>query len=116
MSLKSFKIPYWYLLVGPKLLENVGMFMNKITMAVNGGLMPVQAPGCNAGMFEDDPFHGCLTSASHLKVLCDWLNFHSSIDSLGDLTIDLSRFLLVPCLIIWATLMSVKHKEAYDGR
>ena len=105
------RVPYWYLLAGPFLMDKVGTFMNKIAMAVNGGFMPVQIRDCDASMIGDDTLHGCMTAATHLKVFCDWINYHSAIVSLGDLLIEARDNLFLPCLIIWATVMIVKFKR-----
>lgn len=120
-ALKFPKLPFWYLLLGPAILEKTGMFMNKITMAFNNGLMPVQLPGgCTpenlTTWIQIGGTHGCMTSVSHLKMFSDWLNYHTAIGSLGDLLVDFGSNAFQPCLFAWAIAMILlynfeHHKE-----
>ena len=97
------KIPFVSFLVGPQLTLYIGAAFNQLAMAANGGAMPVLMPGCSTS--SDDWRHQCMTAATHLKFLSDWINLHSVIASVGDLLIWAGDKLTVPCLIIWATLV-----------
>lgn len=77
-------------------------------MMANGGQMPVLFPGgCPAPDPDEVPdiLHVCMTSATHLKVLCDIIVSHSGISSIGDVLIDAADFCFWPAVIIWGTLM-----------
>lgn len=114
-------IPYKSLLLGPTILFWVGAFMNKVTMAVNNGLMPVLVPGgCPIDdngkvVLVLDSTHSCMTSISHLKWLSDWINWHDVIASLGDCVIDVSNFLLLPFLFVAIALIIRDSKPTRIG-
>lgn len=91
--------------------------MNAIVMAANGGQMPVLMPGGNCNMIEEsDWIHSCMTSATHLKFLADWIVMHHAVASPGDFLIWLSDATLWPGLIIWSALMILKVNDLQRGR
>lgn len=87
------------------------MALNKIVMAFNGNQMPVLIPGgvCPENIGD---LHSCMTSATHLKFLADWINVHYGIMSIGDLFIGLGDITFLPGLIIWAVLMIVAYNKS----
>ena len=96
------KIPYLGFLALPGMAFVVGIGLNKICMAFNGGLMPVLEPACH---FADDGHHTCMSAATHLRFLADWLRFPSGTWSLGDLLINAGEYTAPFGLVIWAVLM-----------
>jgi hypothetical protein len=101
------KIPFATFLLGPTVCEYVGAALNQIVMGVNGAMMPVLFPdGWN---YSVDGRHTPMTAATHLKFLGDWLNLQSAILSPGDLLIMLGDTMILPGLLVWATLMIAKH-------
>lgn len=107
----------WPLLALPPALTFVGALMNQLAMAFNSGLMPVFYSECVQGTVGPiiDADHSCMTAATHLKVLCDWLNFHTAILSLGDLLLYLSDYIQAPLFWMWfsyALYCMVKVKSA----
>ena len=102
------RIPYWQLLVFPALMVAVGFFMNSIAVAVNGGQMPVLWPGGCAAMLaiQDDGIHQCMTHATHLKFLCDWILWHGmGVASPGDFLELGQNAIQLPCLYAWIALV-----------
>lgn len=102
------KIPYWPLLAGPALSFGVGFSLNAIVKAANLGKMPVLMPGgvCNALDFAGDDIHSCMTSATHLKFLADWVGIGTiAVASPGDFLIWLASSTLYAALFGWAVLM-----------
>ncbi len=81
------RVPYWPFIVIPPLVFGIGFAMNLLAMTVNGGQMPVLiSGGCVANEFRGDWIHRCMTPATHLKFLCDWIIIKSvGTASPGDL-------------------------------
>jgi hypothetical protein len=76
--------------------------------------MPVLMPSdivAAAGGF--DSRHVLMTSATHMKFFCDWLNFSDGVFSLGDVLIDFSQAVRTTCLVIWAALI-IKDSNSGD--
>lgn len=108
----KFKIPFAPLLLGPSLSLGLGFTMNALVMAANGGQMPVLFPGgCEAAKEYLDFVHSCMTPATRLKFLADWIVMHSGVASPGDFFLWLSDRTLWPGLILWAALMIYKSNE-----
>lgn len=102
----KFRIPYWYLLLGPTFLYYLGALFNLAVMALNHGQMPVLMPSDIAAMVGFDSRHILMTHSTHLKFFCDWLNLgKDGVASPGDLLVWLSDEIGMTCLAIWATLM-----------
>jgi hypothetical protein len=104
------KIPYWMLAVVPQAMFWLGFALNSAVIAVNGGQMPVQFPGGCITPDEDIMIHQCLTSATHLKFLCDWILVRGGIlpfgfYSPGDFVMLAGAAAMTPCLIALATLI-----------
>lgn len=95
------KIPYWYFLLVPTFLYYLGGALNLIAMGVNHGQMPVLLP-VDPG-FDDR--HILMSSATHLKFFCDWLNLGEGIASPGDLLVWLGDSTSTTCFAIWAAFM-----------
>lgn len=105
--MKTPKIPYWYLLMGPTMLFAFGFFCNAVVMGINNGPMPVHFVGCENNMIApDDTLHSCMTSATHLKILADWIVIKSiGVASIGDLFEWASDLTIMPCLFAWFALV-----------
>jgi len=104
------KIPYWQFLLGPTLGMYLGIAINCIVLAANHGQMPVQWPGGCGGwdVSEYDFIHVCMTHASHLKFLCDWISLGGYIASPGDMLIFLGSYFQTPAMFAWIILMVKK--------
>jgi|ERR1700747_3581360 len=106
-------VPYYEFLLYPGVSLFVGLGLNALVMAVNGGQMPVQYPGGCGDGFGDDIIHSCMTHATHLKFLCDWIVIQSGIASPGDMFIFLYEFIRWPFLVIWGTLVTRDLYKVY---
>jgi|SRR5579885_2401006 len=102
--LKILNIPYWYLLFGPSLMLAAGFAMNEIVMAFNNGQMPVLAPGGCPKDGLESWIHVCMTPATHLKFLADWIVLHNGIASPGDFLIWGWDAIFWPALAVWVAL------------
>ena len=106
------KIPYGYLLLGPSIAFAVGFLSNAIVMAVNGGAMPVlYSGGCQIfnEQYGDDLLHSCMTHATHLKFLADWIVIRGAgIFSPGDFLEMFWDVASVPSLVAW--VISIIHE------
>lgn len=112
----KFKIPYWPILFGPALAFGIGFGLNALVMAVNGNQMPVLVPGgCYDQMFLllDDHIHTCMTSATHLKFLADWIVIRKLdlVASPGDLFIWLCEKTFLYAQVVWAMLMILNYNK-----
>jgi hypothetical protein len=103
----------WILAVSPA-LQGIGTVSNQLVLWANGDKFPVMlSPVKIAALTPDangmiDPIHCVMTSATHLNWLADIWDFHSQIDSIGDLTLDFSDWLASPLFFIWLTLIACK--------
>lgn len=112
MSLKFPRVPFLTFLAGPSLSYGLGVTLNKICMAFNGGQMPVLLPDCsNRVDMAGDPHHICMVASTHLKILADWLIFPWGETSIGDMLIDLGGNTFWYGLAIWATIMILKYND-----
>lgn len=102
-----FKIPYWPLLVVPSLAFGIGFCLNAIVMSANNGQMPVLFPGgCPADGLGDDFIHTCMTQATHIKFLADWVVIrHLGIASPGDFFEWFHEATFWPSLTAWVALV-----------
>lgn len=84
---------YLWLLYTPILALYLGMVSNALVMAVNHAQMPVLWPGgdndtCQTTLAaQEDMVHSCMTHATHLKILADWIVVSEGIASPGDMGI-----------------------------
>jgi hypothetical protein len=103
------KIPYSYLLLGPGALFALGFVLNAVVMAANHGQMPVLIPGGIADGCPLDPqdfLHSCMTSATHLKIIADWVVAKSlGVASPGDFFLWAGDSSFWPALTAWIALM-----------
>ena len=100
------KIPYKAVLLSPYLLVVLGSIMNQVAVSVNGGQMPVLFPLHNCSLLgPDDPAHSCMTTATHLKFLCDWILGSQSVSSIGDFLLEVGNDIKTPSLIVWLCLV-----------
>jgi len=108
---------YWYLLLIPPMMPYAGMAMNALVMALNGGQMPVLYPG-GCGNYPDDAdlIHVCMTHASHLKLLCDWIVVQMGIASPGDMLIFFGEYFSIPALFAWVMMIWHDHAREQSAR
>jgi hypothetical protein len=76
----------------------IGFALNKICMAVNGGMMPVMWP-TGWGAFPSDANHILMTTQTHLNSLGDWINVHVGVASVGDQLIEFYKATWFPFLL-----------------
>jgi hypothetical protein len=111
------RIPYWYLLVLPYVSLYLGVAMNQLVMLVNGNQMPVYFPAsiydyeCGDPTFllqGGDVVHTCMTHATHLKFLCDWIMLGNPVPvyimSPGDIFIFLYEMAVPLAFYFWVIL------------
>jgi hypothetical protein len=101
----------WPLLVVPQFLFWSGALLNQIAIVSNGGVMPVQWYAATH-IWGDDPDHVIMTSGTHFKILCDWINLHSAILSPGDVLLSLGELLTGPAF--WAWIAYVCYRAVRD--
>lgn len=102
------RIPYWQLLFGPAGVFALGFFLNAVVVALNGGQMPVLFPGGCGNMSADD-IHSCMTHATHLKFLADWILIRGiGVASPGDFLEWAAQFSFMPALVAWIVLIIKK--------
>lgn len=73
-------------------------------------MMPVFTYNCDervmAWMMSGDSIHTCMTHATHLKVLCDWIIIPGmGIASIGDAFVTVCEYTMWPAPFLWAFLM-----------
>ena len=109
------RIPYAWIIFTPPALFALGFLLNAIVVAANGGQMPVHVPGGACRLIsEDDIVHTCMTAASHLKILADWILINGSdprIASPGDFlewSLDQTMF---PAFVAWVALIIKDHHD-----
>lgn len=102
---------YWYLIVLPAALFLLGAACNQVVIFANHGLMPVSWPGGCSVYPKDpdhrDPVHVCMTKASHLRPLADWIKSSDAVSSPGDYIMDAAQVFLEPFLILWIILTTI---------
>ena len=112
--MKVLKIPHWPLALGPWLALAVGMASNALVMALNHSQMPVNMPP-GLLLSPEDWIHSVMTSATHLKVLADWIVIRGvGIASPGDLGIWAWEYSYIPAAIAWVTMVIRDHNDAKD--
>lgn len=107
------KIPHVWLF-SPYVAFAVGFLLNAAVTAANGGQMPVLFPGgCpKDGFGDDDIIHTCMTNASHLKFIADWIVInHFGIVSPGDFLEWAFAYTYVPAAVAWVTLQIKEHNK-----
>lgn len=125
--MKKYLPKYWYLLALPIVAMYFGSAMNELALVVNGNQMPVFLPASMWEICSDpirafgqagDTIHSCMTHATHLKFLCDWIVLGNPnpdmIMSPGDVFIFLGYYLQMPAMFAWFALVWRNHiaKEA----
>jgi hypothetical protein len=96
-----------WLLVGPALLTMFGITANEVTMALNGGKMPVVVDTCSNWFM--DSRHVCATSLSRLPWLIDRFDGGQYVYSAGDFALLIGMILMLFGSIAWFILFC--HKE-----
>jgi hypothetical protein len=107
---KFFTVLAWPLLAVPQFLFWLGALLNQIAIVVNGGVMPVQWYSGNP--WDADKMHVVMTSDTHLKLLCDWINLHTAILSPGDVLLSLGDLAIGPCF--WAWISYIVYRAFRD--
>jgi len=109
------RIPYWYFLIIPSLMWAVGFMLNDVVISANNNQMPVFMPGgCPLDTFDSDLIHTCMTHATRLKFLADWLIIngpHIDVASPGDFFMWGGEYLLWPCFAMWVALMIADRRR-----
>lgn len=68
-------------------LKGLGDFSNDLVVMLNSGRMPVRALECIANpKAASDGRHVCITAASHLTILADYIRIGDIVYSPGDIT------------------------------
>ena len=111
MTLRTKKIIEFCLLTVPAGMYALGFWLNQLVIAANGGTMPVLVANCTANDMDGDRIHACMTHASHLKFLADWINLHVAIASPGDLLLWFGDYLMVPCLALFLYSILTRENE-----
>lgn len=88
------------LLFLPQAVYWLGALLNQLAMVLNDGMMPVLWNGINP--WQQDESHFVMTHATHLKIICDWINLHSlGIWSPGDVLLSLGDLTIGPAFWMW---------------
>lgn len=103
-------IPYAWLLLAPYACYAIGALLNILVLIVNHNVMPVLAPGGGCPDNVPDTIHACMTHASHLKFLADWIVWGDGVRSLdimspGDVFILAYEYTCNMFLYIWIALV-----------
>jgi hypothetical protein len=97
-----FTLINWYL-PGMRILA-LGIFLNTLVIALNGGVMPVDSlylpEASRLDLLKGQGTHGLMTSTTHLSFLADRIyiaiaGFYKQLISIGDIIIDFGSFLIV---------------------
>lgn len=110
----------WPLLVAPQAIYYLGALLNQIAVNANKGLMPVYMASCSIGKAGQviqgvrvlDEMHSCMTPASHFILLCDWINLHASVLSIGDLLLGLGEITIGPAFWMWIAYVLYRTFQA----
>lgn len=102
------KSSYWYILATPFLMILLGTAMNQVAIFANGGHMPVYYPGGACVADAEDIVHVCMTHATHVKFLCDWILSSRAVSSIGDELQNYGNDMITPALVVWAGLTARK--------
>ena len=110
----------WILLL-PILLNFTGAASNQLVLWANNDTFPVKVNLVKLMVFTGgdtitlpdgtvmmDPTHCVMTSKTHLNLLADNWDFHQSIESIGDLLIELGAWLWTFCPYLWAAAVVSK--------
>lgn len=100
----------WILLL-PYALGFLGAASNQLVLVANHGKFPVQLnPRWNTEMEPDaagmiDNVHCVMSAETHLNLLADIFNFHTTIKSIGDLLLGYGDDMTPYCWGIWLGLI-----------
>jgi hypothetical protein len=118
MNLKHVRVPYAFLLLGPALLFCLGFLSNALVLAANTGHMPVQGDiecAQNAAKDAGDVIHVCMTKASRLKLLADWIYWPGEgTASPGDFLELVGQYGFYPCLFVWIGFIVKDHSDIWE--
>lgn len=106
---KLFLSTYLWILLLPAACNFVGAASNQLVLIANHDKFPVLMNEFAAGRVmpfgHDDEGHVLMTHETHLNALADIFDFHSGWGSIGDLLIDLGRWLNTFCPFVWGALV-----------
>lgn len=116
---KFLRATYLWIIAVPVLLILLGAASNQLVLIANHDTFPVMinpikltAWGGVNGTFGNtamvDVVHCVMTPETHLNLLADVFDFHSTIMSIGDLLSDLGEWLWQYALIAWLVLVVKK--------
>lgn len=115
IKLRHIRIPYWYLLLIPYIAFALGFAMNTMATAFNGSQMPVLGCSSTFVIDADDIHHVCMTAATHLKILTDWIFIPGlGTASPGDLLEMVMYDLGLPAMFGWVALV-IRDYSGYRG-
>lgn len=105
---RLFKFARLWILALPVLLCGFGAGLNQIVIISNHDKMPVLVNDRKyspQGMMDD--IHVTMSNDTHLNALADIFDFHDETESIGDLLIDASQFLIPITPFIWGLALTV---------
>jgi hypothetical protein len=103
----------WLLLL-PTAVGFIGAASNQLVLFANDDKFPVMVNQKHLSTFTDegadangmiDAIHCVMTHQTHLNILADIIDFHSTIVSIGDLLMDWSAEYGVFAYVIWGVLV-----------
>lgn len=89
------------LLILPQFIFWLGAGMNQVALVVNHGTMPVFLASCG----KMDAEHSCMTPATNLVFLCDWINLKFAVMSPGDVLLELGAILIGPAFWLFVAFV-----------
>lgn len=96
--IKGLNRAYLWLLALPYALIFLGALSNQVVLITNHGKFPVLLEDSKARKYDADNgmidgTHCTMSGNTKLNLLADVFNFHTEIESIGDLSIDLGLFI-----------------------
>jgi hypothetical protein len=114
LKIGNLNIPYATLLTVPYACYVIGITLNVLALALNQNQMPVLGPGgCSPAVA--DTIHACMTHATHLKILSDWIYWPQdggiAFASIGDVFITAYEKTFDLALAAWLALVLRDYSE-----
>jgi hypothetical protein len=107
----------WPILALPVFLLWLGIMCNEAAIYANHIQMPFMYPGDACTPDKGDLVHVCMTHASHLKFLGDWIISDSGAASIGDFLQNIASDVVWDCRIAWlgALVVAVRCGKFWLG-
>lgn len=117
------RVTFLWALLLPYVFIFAGAASNQLVIVANHGKFPVQTNAVHAKMWiaEDSPLpdgmlddvHCVMTDKTHLNLLADVIDLHSSVESVGDLSMELGQWLntFAPFLYIGLATGELRKKN-----